>query len=67
MGNGVRKGKAIRDGKVVRFAKSKTIHDSFICPEPNAYELDQVIGLYFGEIVGARCLTTRNKFDLQPP
>ena len=42
-----------------------TIHDSFICPESNAYELEQVIGVNFDEIVGARCLTTRNDFDLQ--
>ena len=44
-----------------------TIHDSFICPASNAHELEQVIGLYFGEMVGARCLTTGNDFDLQNP
>ena len=41
-----------------------TIHDSFICPTSNAYELEQVIGVHFGKMVGARCLTTRNDFDL---
>ena len=42
-----------------------TIHDSFICPASNAHELEKVIAVYFDEIVGARCLTTRNRFDLQ--
>ena len=42
-----------------------TLHDSFICPASNAHELEQVIAIYFDEIVGARCLTTRNGIDLQ--
>ena len=42
-----------------------TIHDSFICPASNAHELEQIIGVHFGGIVGARCLKTRNDFDLQ--
>ena len=44
-----------------------TLHDSFICPASNADELEHVIGLYFGEMVGVRCLTTGNDFDLRPP
>ena len=42
-----------------------TIHDSFICPVSTAHELDTVIGVYFSEMAGSRCLTTRNDFDLQ--
>ena len=44
-----------------------TIHDSFICPTSTVHKLDKVIGVHFGEMVGARCLTTRNDFGLQPP
>ena len=44
-----------------------TLHDSFICPASNADELEHVIGLYFGEMVGVRCLTAGNDFDLRHP
>ena len=58
---------AIADWSVREQLPVLTIHDSFICPASNAYELEQVIGVYFGEVVGSRCLTTGNDFDLQHP
>ena len=36
-----------------------TVHDSFICPTSMAHKLGEVIGVCFGKIVSARCLTTR--------
>ena len=56
---------AIADWAVREQVPVLTIHNSFICPASNAYELEQIIGVHFGGIVGARCLTTRNDFDLQ--
>ena len=43
-----------------------TILDSFICPTSTVHKPDKVIGVHFSELVGARCLATRDDFDLQP-
>ena len=34
-----------------------TILDSFICPTSTVHKPDKVIGIHFGEMFGARCLT----------